>query len=102
MIRSHKGGVTKPPENKIKCDDERVDTTKNPMPTKTSNLIYNLLSPLASWKCQLLPCFRGRVSHTPERVATNVACEEEAMHVPEGAGGNYVKHPEGDTASVDH
>ena len=39
LIRSHEGGFNKPFENKITCNDERMDTTKTPIPTNTYSLI---------------------------------------------------------------
>ena len=49
LISSHEGGVTKTFENPIACHNERVDATKTPRPTKPSNLLFTLLSPLALW-----------------------------------------------------
>ena len=100
MISPHKGGVTKPPENQITCDDETADVTKIPNPTNTYNLFYTLLSHLISWQRQLHPRCQWRVGHTPDRVTEIVAREGEVRHFPEGGGGNYVQDPEGGTASL--
>ena len=93
MIRSHEGEVTKPFENPITYHNERVDATKTPRPTKPSNLLSNLLFPLALQQCQLSPHHQGGVINPPERVAASVAYEVEVRHVPKGGGGNFEQDP---------
>ena len=77
-----------------------MDTTKTPSPTNPSNLFYTVLSPLASYQCQLHPRLQGIVSHAPEKVAVSVACKGEVIHIPEGGGRKFGPDPERGTASV--
>ena len=50
--------------------------TKTPSPTKPSNLISDILSPLASQQCQMFPRRQGGVGHAPEKVTASVTREE--------------------------
>ena len=100
LIRSHEGKVTRTFKNKITFNDERVETTKTPRPTKPSNLISVFLSPLASWQCQLRAYRQGRLGRNPEISASRVDRGGELRHVSEGGGGNFGQDPEGGTSSV--
>ena len=99
MIRPHEGGVTKPFENQVTCDDKIVNK-KIPIPTNPTNLFYTLLSPLALPQCQMCPCLRWRVGQPPERVTEIVAYNGEVRHVPDGGGGNFGQYIKVGTASV--
>ena len=101
LIRSHEGKVTRTFKNKITFNDERVETTKTPRPTKPSNLISVFLLPLVSWQCQLRACLQGRLGRNPEIAAARVDRGGELRHVPEGGAEKIVQYPEGGIASVD-
>ena len=82
MITSHEGEVTKPFENPGTCNNEKVDTTETPRPTKTSNLLYNFSSALVLYKIQLHPHLQGIVGHAPERVTASVSHKGEVGNTP--------------------
>ena len=71
--------------------------TKTPRPTKPNNLLSTFLSPLESWKIQLIPRHVGIVGRAPERVTARVDNEREVVHVPEGGGVYFEQYPEGST-----
>ena len=86
LIRPQKGGVTKPFETQTTYNNDRVDTTKTPSPSKNFNIISNFLSPLLLQHIQLLSRFQGRVGHALERATEIMSSEGEVGHIPEGGG----------------
>ena len=65
LISSKEEGFDKRFKNQIKCDGERVETTKITRPTNPSSLISTYTSPLVLRRLQMCSRRIRRVGHAP-------------------------------------